>query len=124
MRNSMRHHALKPRFAAAPLMLAALVLFICISSDSSFAQQSSPGLGKAVVNTAFGGFILGYDISTNGTEGILAEAGGSAVAVETFDQSSGKILKVVVQQRNTNNDFVAFGIFGRGVGLFEQELSG
>ena len=120
----MRHHALKPRFAAAPLMLAALVLFICISSDSSFAQQSSPGLGKAVVNTAFGGFILGYDISTNGTEGILAEAGGSAVAVETFDQSSGKILKVVVQQRNTNNDFVAFGIFGHGVGLFEQEVSG
>jgi hypothetical protein len=75
------------------------------------------------VHTAFGGDILGYDIERNGTEGILAEAGGSAVAVETFDQATGKILKVVTQQKNTNNDFVTSGIFGSNVGLVEEEIS-
>jgi hypothetical protein len=100
------------------------ILAICLFSICAPAQSTPHGLGKAVVNTAFGGFILGYDIDATGNEGFLAEAGGSAAAVETFDQTSGKILKVVVQQRNTSNDFVAFGIFGRGVGLMEEEVSG
>jgi hypothetical protein len=104
----------------APL---ALVCLCCISSSPAAAQKPSVGPGKVVVHTAFGGDILGYDIERNGTEGILAEGGGSAVAVETFDQVTGKILKVVTQQKNTNNDFVTLGIFGSNVGLVEEEIS-
>jgi len=104
----------------APL---ALVCLCCISSSPAAAQKPSVGPGKVVVHTAFGGDILGYDIERNGTEGILAEAGGSAVAVETFDQATGKILKVVTQQKNTNNDFVTLGIFGSNVGLVEEEIT-
>jgi hypothetical protein len=106
---------------AAPLVV--LCLF-SIPSSVAAAQSQTAGLGNAVVHTAFGGFILGYDIDRTGTEGLLAESnGGSQVAVETFDQATGKILKVVTQQKGTNNDFVVFGIFGNSVGLVEEELS-
>jgi hypothetical protein len=90
---------------AAPLVLICL---FSISSSLAAAQSQAAGLDNAVVHTEFGGFILGYDIDRTGTEGLLAESsGGSQVAVETFDQATGKILKVVTQQEGTNNDFVA-----------------
>jgi hypothetical protein len=78
------------------------------------------------VHTAFGGFILGYDIDESGTQGLLAEAltlpnGTHDVAVETFDQATGKILKVVVQELGSKNDYLALGITGDGVGLVEFE---
>jgi hypothetical protein len=108
--------------AASLIVPLALLCLCCISSSPAAAQAPSVGPGKVVVHTAFGGFILGYDIERNGTEGILAEGGGSAVAVETFDQATGKILKVVTQQKNSNNDFVSFGIVGNNVGLVEEEI--
>jgi hypothetical protein len=110
------HSRLLPRLAA--------IAFLLICPLLVRAQDAKPGLGQSVVNSAFGGFILGYDIEANGKEGILAEAGGqNTVAIETFDQTTGKILKVAAQQKNTKNDFVTFGIFGRNVGLIEEELS-
>jgi hypothetical protein len=114
---------LQGRTATSLIAPLALVCLCCISSSPAAAQKPSVGPGKVVVHTAFGGDILGYDIERNGTEGILAEAGGSAVAVETFDQATGKILKVVTQQKNTNNDFVTLGIFGSNVGLVEEEIT-
>ncbi len=108
---------------------AALVAGFLITLASLAIGQTQPvGLGSAVVHTAFGGFILGYDIDRAGTEGILAESlnvsgGKFNVAVETFDQKTGKILKVVTQQKTTLNDFVTLGIFGNSVGLVEEELS-
>jgi hypothetical protein len=115
--------ALLRGYTAARVMAPlALLCLICISSSFASAQNSKAGLGP-VLHTKFGGFILGYDIDSTGTEGILAEAGGTAVAVETFDQATGKILKVVTQMTGTNNDFVAFGIFGNSVGLVEEEIS-
>src|SRR5204862_494242 len=86
----------------------------------------SPRPGLRTVHTLFGGFILGYDIDQNGDEGILAEAltladGKHTVAVETFDQVSGKILKVVVQEHDSKNDYLALGVVGDGVGLVEFE---
>lgn len=117
--------ALLPANTAAKLAtLTTLVCIFCLASSSASAQNPNGkiGLGPAL-HTAFGGFVLGYDIDSTGTEGILAEAGGSADAVETFDQSTGKILKVVTQMEGTNNDFVTFGIFGNSVGLVEEEIA-
>ena len=114
---------LQGKTAASLIAPLALLCLCCISSSPAAAQEPGVGPGKVVVHTAFGGVIFGYDVERNGTEGVLAEGLGSAVAVETFDQATGKILKVVTQQKNTNNDFAALGIFGSNVGLFEEEIS-
>lgn len=79
------------------------------------------------VHTALGGFILGYDIDPNGDEGILAEAltlsdGRHDVAVETFNQKTGEINKIISQESDSKNDYVALGVVGRSVGLVEHEI--
>jgi hypothetical protein len=101
---------------------------LCLLAFPADAQKVKPDAGTVFVNTALGGFILGYDIDQNGTEGILAESltlndGRHTVAVETFDQRTGKILKILAQQTDSNNDFVALGVYGNGVGLIEFEKS-
>lgn len=111
---------------ALKLILPALLCLICICTLAA-AQRSKSAPGT-FVKTALGGFILGYDIDQNGTEGILSESltlsdGKFNVATETFDQTTGKIVKIVTQQTDTFNDFVTFGIFGTSVGLVEQEKS-
>src|SRR5690348_9273417 len=89
--------------------------------------QTSIGPGSTVVRTRLGGFILGYDIDQNGTEGVLAESlslgdGNYNVAVETFDQKTGKTIKLVSGKKETQNDFVALGIVQNQVGLVEAEI--
>ncbi len=85
------------------------------------------GAGSTLVHSKFGGQIFGFDIDQNGTEGVLSESqdigGGGKVlaAVETFDQKSGKILKVVSKTDN-KDDFLTLGITGTSVGLVEQEV--
>lgn len=101
---------------------------VLLSAMAVQAQSVDAQPGTVFVNTAMGGFILGYDIDQNGTEGLLAESlnqpgGNFNVALETFDQKTGKILKIVSQQTNTHNDFVTLGIFGNSVGLVEFEKS-
>ena len=109
---------------AAMLGLFCLTLPVCAGAQ---AQGKSPiGPGKVIVHSALGGFILGYDIDQTGTEGILSEAfalgdGKANVAVETFDQRTGKIIKILSQQSDSKNDFVTFGIFGNHVALTEFE---
>ncbi len=94
-----------------------------------WAQQRSPvpqvGPTGVIVHSQFGGQIFGFDIDQNGTEGVLAEAktgaGGKVLAaVETFDQSTGKILKVV-KKTTTMDDFITLGVVGNSVGLVEHE---
>src|SRR5262249_3098420 len=80
-----------------------------------------------IVQTKFGGQIFGFDIDQNGTEGILSEAlnlsnGNVLAAVETFDQKTGKILKVLAKTQ-TQDDFVTLGVVGASVGLVEYEHS-
>lgn len=108
------------------IVTAVLICLPCRVVPAAQAQSKDAAPGTAFVQTALGGFILGYDIDQNGTEGVLAEAltlsnGNFNVAVETFDQKTGKILKIVSQQVATKNDFVALGIFGSSVGLIEFE---
>jgi len=120
------------RFARLSLV-AACALGLPAGAAAQSVQATQPAEGKPVerlgpvsVHTAFGGFILGYDVDESGTQGVLAEAltlpnGTHTVAVETFDQATGKILKVVVKEEATKNDYLALGIVGDGVGLIEFE---
>ncbi|MGM9487870.1 hypothetical protein [Ideonella sp. YS5] len=91
------------------------------------AQAEPAGPTHVIVRPALGGFILGYDIDQAGTTGLLAEAvtlgdGNHDIAVETFDQATGKILHRVRVKRDTRNDYVVFGIFGKQrTGLVEFE---
>ena len=99
-----------------------------ISSQQTQESQAPAPVGTVFVHTALGGFILGYDIDQAGSEGLLCEAltlsdGKHNVAVETFDQRTGNIIRIVAQETETNNDFVALGIVGQSVGLVEHELA-
>jgi len=101
-----------------------LVLSPCLAAQSS--NQLPPARQRSVtVHSKFGGQIFGFDIDANGTEGVLSEAqdiaGGKVLAaVETFDQTTGKILKVVKKTQN-KGDLLTLGIVGGGIGLVEQE---
>jgi hypothetical protein len=110
-------------------LLLWVALFCC--GTGAFAQprdfQPSPSAGPTgvLVQTKFGGQIFGFDIDRSGTEGILAESqdisnGNVLAAVETFDQTTGKILKVVARTE-TKDDYVAMGVVGSSVGLVERE---
>ncbi|MGH9498633.1 MAG: hypothetical protein ACRD3L_05775 [Terriglobales bacterium] len=109
-----------------------LGLFLFAASVAAAGQtgwgSGQPPIGPAnvIVHTALGGFILGYDIDETGTEGILSEAyslpdGHANVAVETFDQKTGKLIKILAQQADSKNDFVTLGISGNHVALTEFE---
>ncbi len=111
------------------IVLGCLTAWVLCASAAAQDSSQAPTIGLGPqVHTALGGFILGYDVQQDGTEGLLAEsfalAGGQDnAAVETFDQKTGKILKIVTQQDNTFNDYVTLGIFGKGIGLVEEERS-
>jgi len=84
-----------------------------------------PGPGTVIVHSKFGGQIFGFDIDQSGAEGVLSEAqdlsnGNVLAAVETFDQHTGKILKVV-SETQTKDDFITLGVAGNRVGLVEHE---
>ena len=128
------------RFSSEPLSVSllhlaniAFGLFLFASHPGVAAargtEQSEPaGVPDDVfVHTALGGFILGYDIDPVGNEGLLAEAltlsdGRHDVAVETFNQKTGEIIKIISQETDSKNDFVALGVVGRSVGLVEHEI--
>jgi hypothetical protein len=104
-----------------------VLLFSCVAGfgqENEF-QPDSPGAGNILVHSKFGGQIFGFDIDQNGTEGLLSEAltlgnGNVLAAVETFDQKTGKILRVVIKTE-TQDDFITMGIVGTSVGLIERE---
>ncbi|MGB8768909.1 MAG: hypothetical protein WCC92_04800 [Candidatus Korobacteraceae bacterium] len=78
-----------------------------------------------MVHSMFGGQIFGFDIDQNGTEGLLSEAqtlpnGLVLAAVETFDQNTGRILRVVTKLQS-QDDFITMGIVASSVGLIEHE---
>jgi hypothetical protein len=95
---------MKPRNSSCRLFFRVLAIALCSVAGLAAAQtaptRSPKGPGKIVVHPKFGGQISGYDIDQNGTEGVLAEQktlanGDTLSAVETFDQGTGKILKVI-----------------------------
>ena len=91
------------------------------------ARQAPIGGGTIFVNSKFGGSIFGFDIDQNGTEGLLSEGqtlpnGNTLAAVETFDQATGKIVKVVKKSDNSLDDYVTHGIVGTSIGLVEHQI--
>lgn len=120
-----RRHSSSARhafFCLIALLFSGIAVF---GQTNEFQPDSSAGAGKLRVHSKFGGQIFGFDIDQNGTEGVLSEAqtlanGNVLAAVETFDQKTGKILKVVTKTE-TQDDFVTLGIVGTSVGLIEHE---
>lgn len=106
----------KPGSALSCLGVIALFLTLCNTAAWAGTEPSSsagaapasetngPSPNKTVlVHPKLGGFILGYDIDQNGTEGLLSEYvtlqdGNNDVATEVFDQKTGKILKVIAEK--------------------------
>src|SRR5579863_10107826 len=87
----------------------ALMCLVSLGRPIAAAAQS-PGAGSTIVHSKFGGQIFGFDIDQNGTEGVLSESqtvgvNKFLVAVETFDQASGKILDVV-SKLESKDDFL------------------
>jgi hypothetical protein len=105
-------------------MVGLIALFVAAGSQAAWAQPAI-GPGDVIVNSRFGGQIFGFDIDQNGTEGVLTEAhtlpdGRVLAAVETFDQATGSITKVV-QRLLSKDDFITLGVVGNSVGLVERE---
>ncbi len=101
---------------------------IAFGQANGFKASPSAGPGQTFVHSKFGGQIFGFDIDQNGTEGLLSEAkslanGNVLAAVETFDQATGNIIKVVelTQPTHAQDDFVTMGVVGNSVGLVEHE---
>ena len=119
----------RPRNVAKVYLFAA-IFFCLLSSLSSLSLAQSnanhpTGPNGIVVKSKFGFQIFGYDIDQNGTEGVLAEAllqsnGNVLAAVETFNQKTGKITKVLTQT-DDQDDFIVRGVVGTSVGLYEHE---
>jgi hypothetical protein len=112
-----------------PRLWTALLCLFCIFPARGAAQgegqDSSVAPASVIVNSKFGGQIFGFDIDQNGTEGVLSEAqtqsdGTVLAAVETFDQKTGKILRVLAKT-TTQDDFITLGVVGTSVGLVERE---
>ena len=97
------------------------------TSNAAAGESGQPliGAGNVIVHSRFGGQIFGFDIDQRGTEGVLSESqnvggGQYLAAVETFDQKTGNIIKVVTKLVS-KDDFVTLGVVGNSVGLVEHE---
>jgi hypothetical protein len=80
-----------------------------------------------VLTASDGGQIFGFDIDSNGNDGILAAA-GSQISVQTFDETTGKITKtlgaITGKKVGKGDDYVADGIFAGDVGLVDFQKAG
>jgi len=106
------------------LLLATVALcFICVAA----AQQVQLSPGKTVnVQDKFGGQIFGYGLDAGGTEGMLSEIvllndGNLLNATETFDQKTGKILKVVHKKTETQDNLLTRGVLANHIGIEEHD---
>jgi hypothetical protein len=118
-----------PWGAWAFLLLASMLLCgAAFGQSDEVKTQPAAGPGKVIVHSKFGGQIYGFDIDQNGTEGVLSEGlfesnGSVLAAVETFSQSSGKILDVLSETQTETDDFITLGVVGTSVGLTDHQHS-
>ncbi len=88
-----------------------------------------PGVGAGpIVTSKFGGTIFGWAIDENGADGVLTEVtppSGSPFTsvVETFDQATAKITKVVRKQNGDsgNRELFVDAVLANDVGLIDDE---
>jgi hypothetical protein len=108
-------------------LTAATLLCLCwLASSVPAAGQNAESEQQSgqtvVVQDKFGGQIFGYDVDRNGSEGLLSEIlslpdGKLLIATETFDQKTGKIIKVVAKKTETQDNFITLGVVGNHIGL-------
>src|SRR5207249_3943307 len=112
--------------AVAPGLFYVAALGPRVARADDFRPNSAAGpTGSVIVQDRFGGQILGFDIDQASDEGVLSEYrdlrnGNVLAAVETFSQTTGQIIKVVLRTRR-QDDFVTLGVVGNSVGLVERE---
>lgn len=119
------------RGIALTSILLTLTLSPCVlcakgsgARTEAFVPKGNGVAGNVIVRGKFGGLIFGFEIDATGDEGLLCEAvpqsdGTIFAAVETFSQSSGKILHVL-KRSLTQDDLIALTVAG-SVGLVERE---
>lgn len=96
---------------------------------TSASSHASEPHRPIIVHSALGGQIAGYDVDQNGTEGVLSEwvvqqNGTFIVALETFNQKTGKvkiIKKFQPRRCGTCGDFVTLGVVDTSIGLVERQ---
>src|SRR5262245_4256914 len=107
---------------------ALIALFVCSApltqaSDGPGSQTNlNDDAGDVVVHGELGGFIFGFEIDPNSTEGLLCEAvsnadGTVSARVETFSQGTGRIRRVLAASES-QDDFIALCVAG-SIGLVE-----
>jgi hypothetical protein len=107
-------------------LFCVIVLRPRIAQADDFRPNPTVGTaGSVIVQDAFGGQILGFDIDQASDEGVLSEYrdlpnGNVLAAVETFSQTTGQIIRVIMRTQ-THDDFVTLGVVGNSVGFVERE---
>ncbi len=125
---------IKTRFFRTVLYLdvAGILLASACGALAQTAQDGSKrpiGPGNVFVDPALGGVIFGFDVDQNGSEGLLSEAlttgANCTYATETFDQTTGDIVKLVrdAESPDCGDDDVTWGVVGTSVGLVEHQHS-
>jgi hypothetical protein len=116
------------RLSIAMALLACF--YVARAQTGTGSSQPLVGPGNVFVHPTKGGTILGFDIDQNGTEGLLSEFltlgnGACPYATETFDQESGKIIKIVNKgdSYGCGDGDVTWGVSGPSVGLVMHEHS-
>jgi len=113
---------------ARPVVFVFLFVSFVGAADVAFAGEFKPnpkaGPGDVIVRGKLGGLIFGFEIDPNGTEGLLCEAvlnddGTVSARVETFNQATGRIIRVL-GGTESQDDFIALDVAG-SVGLIERE---
>ena len=123
------HQRVAPNGQRMIALLLGAVAGFAVHTGQAGPRQFDPAVGPTgvIVQTQFGGQIFGFDIDQASNEGILCEAqtldtGNVQAAIETFNQTTGAIIKVI-RQTQTHDDFVTLGVVGNSVGLVEREHS-
>lgn len=96
-----------------------------MAAASATTEASEPH-GPIFVHSALGGTIIGYDVDQNGTEGVLSEyvvlqGAGFEIAIETFDQKTGKVK--IIKKIQSTGDFITLGVVGTNIGLVERQFA-
>jgi hypothetical protein len=117
------------RLTTAATAAVVVVFTGCSAANLSPTQSAAPQGARFVVHSAYGigpivqpklaGTILGFDVDQHGTDGVLANYSGRSfrISLETFDQTTGKITKMVGEGPGTKTDYVVLGILAHDVGL-------
>jgi hypothetical protein len=124
------------RLLMLPTCLILLALCACagtttpaggVTPATHFTAVRDGGSLGPVLTASGGGQIFGFDIDSNGNDGVLAAA-GSQISVQTFDETTGKITKtlgaITGKKVGKGDDYVADGIFAGDVGLVDFQKAG